>query len=63
MEDAKITTPELGIKVKYEHEVYRLLSTDWNVYISPFKEMKSDFLWLIVRGEKRVSLELLNIML
>ena len=55
MEEARITVLDLGIKARSKREVYRLLSTDGDVYLPPEKEANYDYLASILRGDKKVS--------
>ena len=55
MEEARITVLDLGIKARSKREVYRLLSTDGDVYLPPEKEANYYYLASILRGDKKVS--------
>ena len=56
MEETQITVLDLGVKAKSKREVYRLLSTEGDVYMPPEKEANYDYLATILKGDKRVSL-------
>ena len=60
MEGSRINLNLLGVKARTKNELYRLLTTEVNMYL-PQKETSIYFVRDIIHGRKRVSFEILNI--
>ena len=55
MEESRINLNMLGIKVKTKNELYRLLTTQTNLYLPSQKETSIYFVKDIVHGCKKAS--------
>ena len=53
MEEIKINLNVLGIKARTKNELYRLLTTEANMYLPPQKETSIYFVRDIIHGEKK----------
>ena len=56
MEGSRINLNLLGIKARTKNELYRLLTTEANLYLPPQKETSIYFVRDIVQSRKKVSL-------
>ena len=56
MEGSRINLNLLGIKARTKNELYRLLTTEANLYLPPQKETSIYFVRDIVQDRKKVSL-------
>ena len=56
MEGNKLSLHMLGIKAKTKNELYRLLTTEANLYLPPQRETSIYFVRDIIHGRKRVLL-------
>ena len=54
MEGNKLSLHILGLKAKIKNELYRLLTTEANLYLSPQRETSIYFVRDIIHGRKRV---------
>ena len=54
MEGSFINLNSLGVKAKTKNELYRLLTTEANMYLPPQKETSIYFIRDIIHGRKRV---------
>ena len=59
MEGIKINLNVLGIKARTKNELYRLLTTEANMYLPPQKETSIYFVRDIIHGRKKASLILI----
>ena len=48
------TTNELGAKAKVKSEIYRLLSTEWRVFLLPSNEANHNFISDVISGKRKV---------
>ena len=55
MEESRVNLNMLGIKAKTKNELYRLLTTEANLYLPSQKETSIYFVKDIVRGRKKAS--------
>jgi hypothetical protein len=55
METKTLKLLDLGAKASSKHEVYRLLSTEGQVFLPPEKESPHRFLSDIFKGKKKVG--------
>ena len=61
MEGSRINLNLLGVKARTKNELYRLLTTEVNMYLPPQKETSIYFVRDIIHGRKRVNFKILNI--
>ena len=55
MEKSRINLNMLGVNAKTKNELYRLLTTETNLYLPPQKETSIYFVRDIVHGRKKAS--------
>lgn len=54
----KVSRAELSGKMKSKLDIYRVLSTEGQLYLPPYNEVTMDFLSDIIQGKKKVSFKI-----
>ena len=60
MEDSILTTSQLGLKCKSKKELYQLMVTEANVYISPIKLSNCEYVAGVIEGIIKVNINICN---
>ena len=63
METKKLNINMLGLKARTKNEIYRLLTTEANLYLPPQRETSIYFVRDIIHGRKKVYISFKELML
>ena len=63
MEEEKnnLIVTDVAVKAKSKLELYRILTTEGDVFLPPLKEWNHKFIWMIITGEKLVNQLLISL--